>query len=91
MREGGGGCGSMYRSAGPANHSLRNRGLSDGQADRRGDLLQAGMLGIAQALLVVTAVWYVCFRLARKLKVDDEFAAMLATAARIPRTRTAST
>jgi len=48
-----------------------------------GDLLQAGMLGIAQALLVVTAVWFVCFRLARRLRVDDEFAAMLATAVSI--------
>lgn len=48
-----------------------------------GDLLQAGMLGIAQALLVVTAVWFVCFRLARRLRVDDEFAAMLAAAVSI--------
>lgn len=48
-----------------------------------GDLLQAGLLGIAQALLVVTAVWIVCFRLARRLRVDDEFAAMLATAVSI--------
>lgn len=48
-----------------------------------GDLLQAGLLGIAQALLVVTAVWFVCFRLARRLRVDDEFAAMLATAVSI--------
>ena len=48
-----------------------------------GDLLQAGLLGIAQALLVVTAVWFVCFRLARRLGVDDEFATMLATAVSI--------
>ena len=48
-----------------------------------GDLLQAGLLGIAQALLVVTAVWFVCFRLARRLGVDDEFGAMLATAVSI--------
>jgi uncharacterized integral membrane protein (TIGR00698 family) len=48
-----------------------------------GDLLQAGLLGIAQALLVVTAVWFVCFRLARWLKVDDEFATMLAAAVSI--------
>ena len=47
------------------------------------DLLQAGLLGIAQALLVVTAVWFVCFRLARLLKVDDEFATMLASAVSI--------
>ena len=48
-----------------------------------GDLLQAGLLGIAQALLVVTAVWFVCFRLARRLGVDDEFATMLASAVSI--------
>ncbi len=48
-----------------------------------GDLLQAGLLGIAQALLVVTAVWFVCFRLARRLRVDDEFSTMLAAAVSI--------
>lgn len=48
-----------------------------------GDLLEAGALGIGQALLVVTVVWAVCFRLARRLRVDDEFAAMLASAVSI--------
>lgn len=48
-----------------------------------GDLIQAGILAMAQALLVVTAVWFVCFRLARRLRVDDEFATMLATAVSI--------
>lgn len=48
-----------------------------------GDLMQAGLLGIAQALLVVTAVWFVCFWLARRLRVDDEFATLLATAVSI--------
>ena len=43
------------------------------------ELLQAGALGIIQALTVVFVVWYVCFWLARKLRVDDELAAMLAT------------
>ena len=47
------------------------------------DLMQAGLLGIAQALLVVTAVWFVCFWLARRLRVDDEFATLLATAVSI--------
>ena len=46
-------------------------------------MLQAGALGIAQAVLVVFVVWYACFWLARKLKVDDEFAAMLSTAVSI--------
>jgi uncharacterized membrane protein YadS len=42
------------------------------------DLLRAGLLGISQALLVVTAVWF-----ARRLRVDDELATMLATAVSI--------
>ena len=47
------------------------------------DMLEGGMLGIVQALLVVTVVWFVCFALARRLNVDDEFATMLATAVSI--------
>ncbi len=47
------------------------------------EVLQAGALGIVQALLVVFAVWYSCFWLCRKLKVDDEFAAILSTAVSI--------
>jgi uncharacterized membrane protein YadS len=47
------------------------------------EILQAGALGLLQALGVVFLVWYACFWIARKLKVDDEFAAMLATAVSI--------
>ena len=47
------------------------------------EVLQAGALGIVQAVLVVFVVWYSCFWLCRKLKVDDEFAAMLSTAVSI--------
>lgn len=47
------------------------------------DMLRAGFLGIAQALLVVAAVWFFCFWLARKLRVDDELATMLASAVSI--------
>jgi uncharacterized integral membrane protein (TIGR00698 family) len=47
------------------------------------EVLQAGALGIVQAVLVVFVVWYACFWLCRKLKVDDEFAAMLSTAVSI--------
>jgi len=43
------------------------------------EILQAGALGIVQAFLVVFIVWYACFWLGRKLKVDDELSAMLAT------------
>ena len=47
------------------------------------EILQAGALGIVQAVLVVFVVWYACFWLCRKLRVDDEFAAMLSTAVSI--------
>jgi len=47
------------------------------------EILQAGALGIVQALLVVSVIWYVCFWLSRKLRVDDDFAAMLSTAVSI--------
>jgi uncharacterized integral membrane protein (TIGR00698 family) len=47
------------------------------------EVLQAGALGITQAVLVVFVVWYSCFYLCRKLRVDDEFAAMLSTAVSI--------
>ena len=48
-----------------------------------GDILQAGALGIAQALLVILVIWYVGFWIAKRLKLDDDFAAMLATAVSI--------
>ncbi|MCC6235785.1 MAG: putative sulfate exporter family transporter [Verrucomicrobiales bacterium] len=47
------------------------------------ELLGAGLLGIAQAILVVTVVWYVAYWIARKLRVDDELAVMLSTAVSI--------
>jgi uncharacterized membrane protein YadS len=47
------------------------------------EVLQAGVLGILQAILVVAVVWYTCFWLARKLRVDDDFAAMLSSSVAI--------
>ncbi len=47
------------------------------------EILQAGALGIVQALLVVSVVWYACFWMSRRLRVDDEFAVMLSTAVSI--------
>ena len=47
------------------------------------EVLQAGALGIVQAVLVVMVVWFVCFWLARKLRVDDDFGAMLSSAVSI--------
>lgn len=47
------------------------------------EVIQAGALGILQAVLVVLAIWYVCFWMARKLRVDDDFAAMLSSSVAI--------
>ncbi len=47
------------------------------------DIARAGLLGIAQALVVVLSVWTFAFWLARRLRVDDEFATMLASAVSI--------
>ena len=48
-----------------------------------GNIMQGGFLGLIQAILVVTVVWSLCFRLAKRLKVDDEFAVILASAVSI--------
>jgi uncharacterized membrane protein YadS len=47
------------------------------------EVIQAGVLGILQAILVVVVIWYVCFWIARKLRVDDDFAAMLSSSVAI--------
>ena len=48
-----------------------------------GNIMQGGFLGLIQAILVVTVVWSLCFRLAKYLNVDDEFAVILASAVSI--------
>jgi uncharacterized integral membrane protein (TIGR00698 family) len=48
-----------------------------------GEIVQAGFLGILQALAVVGVVWYFCYWLARRLDVDEEFSAILASAVSI--------
>ena len=48
-----------------------------------GEILKAGALGMLQSVLVVIVVWYFSFWLARRLRLDDEFAAMLSTAVSI--------
>jgi uncharacterized membrane protein YadS len=47
------------------------------------EVLQAGLLGLLQALGVVVVVWYAAFWLARRFRVDDELAVMLASAVSI--------
>ena len=48
-----------------------------------GEIMKAGALGLLQALVVVLAVWYFTFWLAKKLKVDSEMGIMLASAVSI--------
>lgn len=48
-----------------------------------GEIMKAGALGMLQAVVVVFTVWYFTFWLARKLKLDSEMGAMLASAVSI--------
>ena len=48
-----------------------------------GDIAKAGLPGILQAVVVVSAVWFFSLWLGRKLKVDDEFGVILASAVSI--------
>lgn len=43
------------------------------------EILDAGALGLIQAVMVVGIVWYLCYWIARKLDVDEEFSAILAS------------
>lgn len=47
------------------------------------DILKAGTLGLAQALIVVLSVWYFAFWLCKKLKIDDELTMMISSAVSI--------
>lgn len=48
-----------------------------------GDLLKSGSLGLIQSCVVVFAVWYFCFWLCRRLKIDKEMSLMLSSAVSI--------
>lgn len=48
-----------------------------------GDIIKAGSLGLVQALVVVLAVWFFAYWIAKKLKVDDDLALMLSSAVSI--------
>lgn len=47
------------------------------------DIIKAGLPGILQAVIVVSAVWFFSMWLSRRLKVDDEFGVILASAVSI--------
>ena len=47
------------------------------------DIVKAGIPGILQSILVVLVVWFFALWLSRRLKVDDEFGVILASAVSI--------
>jgi uncharacterized membrane protein YadS len=47
------------------------------------EILTAGALGMLQAFLVVIVIWYFSFWLARRMRIDDEFAVILSSAVSI--------
>lgn len=47
------------------------------------DILKAGSLGLAQALVVVVSVWYFAFWICKKLSIDDELSMMISSAVSI--------
>ena len=47
------------------------------------DIIKAGLPGILQSVFVVAAVWFFALWLCRRLKVDDEFGVILASAVSI--------
>lgn len=48
-----------------------------------GEILEAGALGMIQGVLVVSVIWYTCYWICKKFKIDDEFAAILSSAVSI--------
>jgi len=48
-----------------------------------GDVVKAGSLGLVQALVVVLAVWYFAFWIAKKFKIDEELGVMMSSAVSI--------
>ena len=46
-------------------------------------IVKVGAYGMVQSILVIAAVFYVCFWVAKKLGLDDEFASILGTAVSI--------
>ena len=47
------------------------------------EIMTAGALGMLQAIAVVIVVWYFSFWLAKKMRLDDEFSAILSSAVSI--------
>ena len=47
------------------------------------DILEAGSLGLIQAIIVVLTVWYFAFWICKKFKLDDELNMMISSAVSI--------
>lgn len=47
------------------------------------EIMEAGKLGLVQALIVVLAVWYFAFWICKKLKLDDDLRMMISSAVSI--------
>jgi uncharacterized integral membrane protein (TIGR00698 family) len=47
------------------------------------EMVNAGVLGVVQAIIVVLSVWFFSFWLCKRLKVDDELSTMLSSAVSI--------
>lgn len=48
-----------------------------------GEIMEAGALGMIQGVLVVSVIWYACYWICLKMKVDEEFAVILSSAVSI--------
>jgi uncharacterized integral membrane protein (TIGR00698 family) len=75
--------GQRFREAVQAEYYIKIGLVILGASVLFSELVQAGLLGIAQALAVVISVWLFCFWLAKRLDVDEELATMLSSAVSI--------
>ena len=75
--------GRRFREAVQAEYCIKIGLVILGASVLFSELVQAGLLGIGQALAVVISVWTFCFWLAKRLDVDDELATMLSSAVSI--------
>jgi uncharacterized integral membrane protein (TIGR00698 family) len=48
-----------------------------------GEMMKSGAYGLAQSLIIVFSVWYFCFWVGKKMKVDPEMGTMLSSAVSI--------
>jgi uncharacterized membrane protein YadS len=78
-----GGANTIVRAAAASELFIKTGLVLMGATILFSDVVQAGALGLLQAVGVVTVVWYVSFWLASRFRVDEELAVMLSTAVSI--------